>query len=270
MAIISNGTTVASGGNLQAPRLTGNLPALNASSLTDVPAGVSNINTVVITSSGTYTPTSGTKFFKVYCTGGGGSGSNAPNDNDLCSRQGGSGGGGGTAIRTYNATEMGATASVTIGSGGAGTGGNKYQAQQGNAGSASSFNPVGTGATITGNGGSGGRCWMPGNNGVNMLGIGGKGGTASGGQLNVTGGTGFIANEKGLGQVDSTNVGIGMTGGASYWYAMQYQELSSRASVTGTAGSYGSGGNGGLCYTDNGTANGGAGGSGVVVIEEYA
>lgn len=38
MALISNGTTIASGGNVQAPTLTGNLPALNGSSLTNLPS----------------------------------------------------------------------------------------------------------------------------------------------------------------------------------------------------------------------------------------
>ena len=38
MAIYSNGTLVVDGANVQAPRLTGNLPALNASSLTNLDA----------------------------------------------------------------------------------------------------------------------------------------------------------------------------------------------------------------------------------------
>ena len=36
MALISNGTTVASGGNVQAPTLTGNLPAISGASLTGI------------------------------------------------------------------------------------------------------------------------------------------------------------------------------------------------------------------------------------------
>ena len=47
MAIISNGTTVASGGNLQAPRLTGNMPAINGSSLTNLPASAPSTSQVL-------------------------------------------------------------------------------------------------------------------------------------------------------------------------------------------------------------------------------
>ena len=38
MALIANGVTLTSSGNLDATKLTGNLPALNASSLTNVPS----------------------------------------------------------------------------------------------------------------------------------------------------------------------------------------------------------------------------------------
>lgn len=272
MALIANGVTLTSSGNLDATKLTGNLPALNGASLTNVPGGVSNVNTVVITSSTTYTPTSGTKFFKVYCTGGGGSGASAPNDNVGTTRSGGAGGAGGTAIRTYDATEMGATASVSIGAGGSATSGNKYQSQQGNNGSASSFNPAGTGTTITGNGGQGGRTWMPGNNGTEMMGTCGYGGTASGGQLNLTGGSGMITSNVNL-NYDNTSSTSRLSvpaGGVSFWSGATHTSRTSSGTNNGDSGSNGSGGSGGTCKETTGTANGGAGGGGVVVIEEYA
>jgi hypothetical protein len=92
----------------------------------------------VFTSSGTYTPTANKTTFLVFTTGGGAAGTSG-------GTSGGTGGGGGTAIRLYSATEMGASATVTVGAGGS-TGGA--------AGGTSSFDPGGTGLTITGGGGS--------------------------------------------------------------------------------------------------------------------
>jgi len=105
----------------------------------------------VFTSSGTYTPTSGKGVFLVYCIGGGGgsSGANA-------SFGGYGGGSGGCAWLAYTTTEMGSSASVTIGGGG--TAGVTVNGAifPGGQGSSSSFNPGGTGVTITGGGGYGG------------------------------------------------------------------------------------------------------------------
>lgn len=96
------------------------------------------------TSSATYTPTNGKTTFLAFATGGGGGSGGSLNG-------GSSGaGGGGTAIRLYSATEMGASATVTVGAAGsAGSSG------AGGTGGASSFDPAGTGLTMTGSGGGG-------------------------------------------------------------------------------------------------------------------
>lgn len=108
-----------------------------------VAAGVS---VQVFTSSGTYTPTSGKTTFLVLATGGGGGGGRGTTN-----YSGGGGGGGGTAIRLYSSAEMGSSATVTVGSAGAAaTTGN------GGTGGTTSFDPGGSGLTITGIGGAGG------------------------------------------------------------------------------------------------------------------
>jgi len=126
----------------------------------------SGVSVQVITSTGTYTPTSGKTNFLVYCFGAGGGGSASRNDNPSWG-----GGGGGCAWRVYNSTEMGSTFTITVGSGGA-AGASGYA---GSNGGSTTFDPSGTGVTLTGGGGSGGNY------------AGGAGGTATNGIQNWTG-----------------------------------------------------------------------------------
>jgi hypothetical protein len=106
----------------------------------------------VFTASGTYTPTTGKTTFLVFATGGGGGGLTASGDGgDL----GFGAGAGGTAARLYNTTELGASASITIGSGGTGGTGSAYPSLTGGTGGNTTFDPIGTGLTITGYGGGG-------------------------------------------------------------------------------------------------------------------
>ena len=101
----------------------------------------------VFNSSGTFTPAEGRTNFLVVCTGGGGGGAGVTVHGSPSNYWGASGGGGaGTAIKMYSLTEMGSSASVTVGTGGAATSGYSH----GNNGVDSSFNPSGTGVTITG------------------------------------------------------------------------------------------------------------------------
>jgi len=107
----------------------------------------------VFTASGTYTPTAGKTTFLAFATGGGGGGLTASgNGGDL----GFGAGAGGTAARLYNTTELGASASITIGGGGAGV---EYTSSfvqaSGGSGVNTTLVPIGTGLTITGNGGGG-------------------------------------------------------------------------------------------------------------------
>ena len=244
----------------------------DGSGLTNVPAGVSNVNMVVFTSSGTYTPTSGTKFATVYATGGGGGGGSADwNVNETYVRNAGAGGGGGTAIRSYNATELGANASITIGGGGGGggTGGN------GSSGGSTSFNPAGTGSTITGNGGGGGTsCWNSSN--THASGLQGTGGDASGGQVNINGEIGQNSGGKDCGLViysfnnSDTRVQANY-GGSTFFSASGHRQVNRNATNGGNAIGYGVGGNGAHGFQSNySNRSGGSGASGIVVIMEYA
>lgn len=197
----------------------------------------------VFTTSGTWTKPAGITKAKVYVTGGGGGGGGgSPSYN-----HGGGGGAGGTAIK-WITSGLGATETVTVGNGGAGGGGNSA----GSSGQASSF-----GAHATGNGGVGGRAGQ-GNPAAN-------GGSASGGDINIYGGYGCPAGG-GATSNDETSPG---NGGASYWGGGAAGANSSGAQNTGwNADTYGGGGGPG---DDDGSTQyaGGAGKSGIVVVEEY-
>ena len=124
----------------------------------------------VFTASGTYTPTAGKTTFLAFVTGGGGGGGNAGGGTYTTAR-GSGGGGGGTALRLYNSTEMGSSASLTIGAGGAAA----------SAGASTIFTPAGTGLAITGIGGSAG---------VTDGSTGGAGGGTTNSVFNIGGGRG--------------------------------------------------------------------------------
>ena len=102
------------------------------------------------TTTHTFTPEAGKSNFLVICTGGGGgAGGVRAHDSNYWGSPGG--GGAGTAIRFYNKTEMGASATCTVGKGGAET--TAYNTTA-NDGEDSVFNPAGTGLTITGKAGT--------------------------------------------------------------------------------------------------------------------
>jgi hypothetical protein len=142
----------------------------------------------VFTANGTYTPTAGKTTFLVFATGGGGGGGRS--NNTLYA--GTPGGGGGTAFYLYNTTQMGASASITVGAGG--TGAVTFVA--GSSGGNSSIDPAGTGVTISGLGGAGGLA-------TNAAG-GGAGGGATNSLINIKGSDGFLPA--------STAVGVGVVG----------------------------------------------------------
>jgi hypothetical protein len=170
----------------------------------------------IFTANGTYTPTAGKTTFLVFATGGGGGGGNGTGS----ASRGCGGGGGGTALRLYDSTEMGSSASLTIGAGGgsAATGGS------------TSFDPSGTGVTITGIGGAAGP--------TNSGNYGGAGGGTTNSIFDTSGSRG---------------------GGASGPSAI--------AGIGGTA--LFAGGNGAGGYGAVGIASGASGNSGVVLILEW-
>jgi hypothetical protein len=142
----------------------------------------------VFTASGTYTPTAGKTTFLVFVTGGGGGGSTFGSFGT-----GGSGGAAGTAVRLYNTTELGSSASITIGAGGTANA----------SGGSSSFTPGGTGGVMSGLGG-------------------GSSGSAAGGSAGTTSGTFTFGldGQKGITGQDSTSGSPRSAtppGGASFW-----------------------------------------------------
>jgi len=265
--IIQSGGNAVFSGTVTATSFSG-----DGSGLTNVPAGVSSVNMRVFTSSTTYTPTSGTKFFLVYCTGGGGGSGGGNSVGNSSYHAVGGAGAGGTAIRTYNATEMGATSSITIGGGG-GAGGSGFGGVGGTGGT-STFNPAGTGTTLTGNGGIGSQTLYGDNIGNSPAGL---GGTASGGIINKKGEDGS--------QGDYGRAGVNMvnnqgsfcqqsgSGGNSFWGqggAAKLAENSTNLLIAGESGSLGGGASGLATRERNYQSSGTAGSSGVVVIMEYA
>jgi len=169
----------------------------------------------VFTASGTYTPTAGKTTFLAFATGGGGGGGNAGGGTNITAR-GSGGGAGGTALRLFNSTEMGSSASLTIGAGGAAA----------SAGASTIFTPAGTGLAITGIGGSAG---------VTDGSTGGAGGGTTNSVFNIGGGRG------GGGGIITSSIGtfsgtVG-AGGVSFF-----------------AGGVGGGGLGATVNSSNGTA----------------
>ncbi|HFT1255168.1 TPA: phage tail protein [Escherichia coli] len=195
------------------------------------------LNTQVITSSGTYTPTPGTRKIKVILTGGGGGGSSVIATSFSQTVFGGGGGSAATCIGIFDLEDI-SDFSVVIGSGGT----------AGNPGGTSTFNGM-----SAGRGGSG--------TGVNTpaTGTGGAAGTATGGLINIHGGHGSD------GQVGSY-YSFG-NGAASFWGG------GGRAGAGNgiAAKAYGAGGGAAYDTDFSGVLKaGGTGAPGVCVIEEFA
>lgn len=222
---VSTGLTIDGSGNLSA----------NASS------AISRVNWRVFTSgSGTYTPTTGTKYVTVYCTGGGGGSSDCTNT-DACT---GGGGGAGTAIKTYAVADA-TGQSYSVGGGGA-------------RGNPASNGTDSTFAGLTGTGGIAGGIQPTG--ATTNIGIAGFGAVGSGGDINIRGGGG------GPGIIVSTTQGVGGTGGSSFWGGGANCVAMDSAGSDGQ--NYGGGASG--AHSVGATDRlGGTGGPGVIVFVEY-
>ncbi|HDV1985643.1 TPA: phage tail protein [Escherichia coli] len=199
------------------------------------------VNTRVFTSSGTYTPTPGTKRIRVTITGGGGGGGGCKAISNNETFFGAGGGAGGTIISIMTPTQN--SYPVTIGAGGAGG----VSATNGTRGGNSVF------ASLIAPGGAGG-----GKSGVTNT-NGGSGGVPSTGGINIIGGNG--------GDGQSGNIGVSGEGGTSYWGGGG--RAGAGGGVSGKA--YGSGGGGAYDAGYSGTSmTGGKGAAGICIIEEFA
>jgi hypothetical protein len=212
----------------------------------------------------TYTPTSGSKFFKVTCTGGGGAGGGSDTDGSGAAA-GGGGEAGGTTIAWYDATEMGADATYTIGTGGVGV------AATGDIdGTDTTFNPAGTGATMTAAGGDGGSAV----NGTTDANVGSGGvaeGTATGGDVNLGGGEGSSGVSGPADGVSNPPFAFGGIGGASYWGGgpRPVMIVTATQGAGGSADPYGAGGSGSANVDNTTNSAGGNGADGICVVEEF-
>ncbi|OZM99020.1 tail fiber protein [Escherichia coli] len=199
------------------------------------------LNTRVFTSSGTYTPTPGTKRIRVTITGGGGGGGGCKATSNNETFFGAGGGAGGTIISIMTPTQN--SYPVTIGAGGAGGVSATNGTRGGNSVFASLIAPGGEG---------GGKVGVANTNG-------GNGGVPSTGDIRITGGDG--------GDGQSGNIGVSGEGGTSHWGGGG--RAGAGGGVIGKA--YGSGGGGAYDAGYSGTSmTGGKGASGICIIEEFA
>ena len=192
----------------------------------------------VFTANGTFTVPAGVTKLKVTVVGGGASGYGASGVNAAFMGGRAGGGAGGAAIKTITVTPGDAIA-VTVGSGGA-------SGSSSSAGGTSSF---------------GAHCSATGGGAASTF-TGGVGGTGSSGDLNLGGGAGGAGSYHAAG--DGTSGNTGGTGGNSIFGGGGL----AKTNTTGGSGSaYGAGGGGGSSDHNTGTFNGGAGASGVVIVE---
>ena len=199
------------------------------------------VNTRVFTSSGTYTPTPGTKRIRVTITGGGGGGGGCQATSNNETFFGAGGGAGGTVIVTLTLTKD--SYPVTIGAGGGGGVG----ATNGLKGGDSSF-----GTVIAPGGEGGGKVGVTNTNG-------GNGGAPNTGDVRIIGGHG--------GDGQSGNISVSGEGGSSYWGGGG--RAGAGGGVIGRV--YGSGGGGAYDAGYSGTSmTGGKGAAGICIIEEFA
>lgn len=199
----------------------------------------------------TYTPTTGMVYCEVIClgAGGGGGGTTTTSAGQYSAAAGG--GGGEYAVGVFSASTVGASQTVTIGTGGAGN-----SAAAGSNGTASSL-----GSLITANGGSAGLLGSASTTSVGGGGAGGTGGT--GGSYRSKGYNGG----QGYGIVAATYLFSG-TGGNSQLGSGGIGRISSTNAGTNGAG-YGAGGGGGAITASTSGNAGGNGTDGIVIVTEY-
>lgn len=246
--ILGNGTSAPSAATVST--------GLNLSAGTLTNTGVVNVYHQAFTTTGsnTYTPHAGLIQADVACQAGGGGGGGSVVSNSSQINAGGGGGQGGYAQGLFSAATIGASQTVTIGTGGPGGNG-----ANGTTGGNTTF-----GTLLTTNGGVGGPVGV--NSTTNTISGGASGGGASGGYKDVTGqtggdGSGSIVSGVGLAQ--------GGTGGGPQGGTVAMTPSGSINGVSATG--YGNGGGGASAGPSAGSTNvGGSGSQGRCDVTEYA
>jgi hypothetical protein len=213
-----------------------------------LPTGFTSINVQTFSSSGIYTPTAGMVYCTIECMGAGGGGGGTITSTSSGVFAAAGGGAGGYSRKTVAAAVIGASQTVTIGSGGTGgVAGN-------NVGVTGGTTQVGSISIATGGTGGGGN-----NQTAPAGGIGGHG---TAGDILAYGANG----QGGTASIINTILVRAGAGASSQWGQ-------GGSDVFGTTGSnaagYGAGGAGGGSVSNNGAQSGGAGSKGFVIITEY-
>lgn len=206
----------------------------------------------VLTTSGNYTPTTGTTSIVFHLVGGGGAGGGAAATGAGQASVGGGGASGGYCVGRETSGFSGAA--YTIGAGGTGVSG-----AAGNSGGNSTF----LGATASG-GAGGFRDGPAGTPFANSIGA--LGGAATGGNLlNIRGDAGTC----GVALTSASTIGVLSGAGGSGFFGTGGRQIDG-GQAAGTSSGFGAGGGGEANAQSAGAVSGGAGGAGVLIIYEYA
>jgi hypothetical protein len=237
-ANISSGTLAADRGGtgVNSTGTSGNVLTSNGTAWVSqaISAGGDYVMTA-FTSSGTWTKPAGLKAVKVTVIGAGGNGGNSVGNPDVGVGSGGNGGGGGGAIEYLDAPAIPGPVTVTVGTAPSKT---------------SSFGPF-----LSATGGTNGSNGSPPNGDAPTGPY--AGGVGSGGTVNFNG-------EAGTGIAGGTSP----SGGSALGFGPGVTKQDSGTGIAGLL--YGGGATGGrITPAGPGSGNGGAGGAGIVIVEEF-
>lgn len=219
------------------------------------------IATQQFTSNGTYTPNADMLFCWVVVIGAGGAGGSTGDTTGDLGNCGSGGQGGGLAMQIYSRAEIGASQSVTIGSGGT-----AVTAANGNPGGTTSF-----GALISITGGAGGTTPTATGGSTVRISFPLTDGSVTTGTVLYSAGGGAGGFGVAIPSDTPTRWGWGGLGGYTPWLGGARQTARQGAGLNGGIAGLtpGGGGGGAISLNDAGNANGGAGARGEIFIIEF-